>query len=134
MFEDLNKKLKKDPELRKHYQQGKLILDVTELVSKLMEKKRINKTKLAGLLGKGNSYITQLLDGTTNMTLRTISDVFTSLDAELVVSACSLSLEASQTYQYYEAEDLVQTTIDLSTDDLLDADWIQKDNVGELAA
>ena len=123
MFEDLNKKLKKDPELKKYYQQEKLILDVTELVSKLMEKKRINKTKLAGLLGKGNSYITQLLDGTTNMTLRTISDVFTSLDAELVVNAGSLSLELGQTCEY-EADDLMQTTIDTLPEELLHKNWI----------
>jgi len=83
MFEDLDEKLQKDPELRKHYQQEKLILDVTELITKQMKKNKVNKTQLANLLGVGNSYVTQLLDGTSNMTLRTISDVFTALDSEL---------------------------------------------------
>ena len=134
MFEDLTEKLKENPELRKYHQREKLILDVTELIAKLMEKNKINKTKLAGLLGVGNSYITQLLDGTSNMTLRTVSDVFFALDSELIVNACSLNLEVSQTSQYYEVEDLVQTTIDLSTEDSLYANWIQEDNVEELAA
>lgn len=134
MFEDLDEKLQEDPELRKHHQQEKLILDITELIAKQMEKNNINKTRLAELLGASRGYVTQLLDGTTNMTLRTISDVFTALDSELIISGRPLSLEASQTYQYYEAEDLVQTTINISTEDLLDTDWVQKDNVAELAA
>ncbi len=104
MFEDLNEKLKEDPELRKYHQREKLILDVTELIAINMEKKKINKTKLAELLGVGGSYVTQLLDGTTNMTLRTIADVFTSLDTELVVNAGSLSLGIGM----YKAEDETQ--------------------------
>ncbi len=50
MFEELDKKLKKDPELRKHHQQEKLILDVTELIAKSKTRKKdvpalLNKVK-----------------------------------------------------------------------------------------
>lgn len=125
----LSRKLQKDPELRKFYQQEKLILDVTELIAKLMEKKKVNKTKLAELLGVGSSHITQLLDGTTNMTLRTIADVFTSLDTELVVNAGSLSLELSQS-NVYEAEDETQFVVEVSLPkglDLLKPIWKPKE-------
>ena len=46
MFEELDKKLQTDPELKKHHQREKLILDVTELISKFMVKNKINKTML----------------------------------------------------------------------------------------
>ena len=133
MFEDLEEKLHKDPELKKHHQQEKLILDVTELIAKQMEKNKINKTKLAGLLGVGSSHITQLLDGTRNMTLRTIADVFTALDAELVINTASLSLELSQTCEY-EADDLMQTTIDTLPKELLPKNWMPNDSRERLVA
>ena len=133
MFEGLDGKLRKDPELKKHHQQEKLILDVTELIAKLMEKKEINKTKFAELLGVGSSYITQLLDGTTNMTLRTIADVFTVLDSELVVNAGSLSLGLSQTYQY-EAGAPMQAMIDKLPEELLYTNWTPKDNRKKMVA
>lgn len=93
MFEDLNEKLQKDSELKKHHQQEKLSLDVTELIAKYMKKNKISKTKFAELLGVGRNYVTQLLDDTTNITLRTIADVFTTLDVELVINAAPLNSE-----------------------------------------
>jgi len=133
MFEDLTEKLNDNLELRKYHQREKLILDVTELIAKLMNKHKINKTKLAGLLGVGNSYITQLLDGTSNMTLRTVSDVFTAIDSELVVSAASLSLELGQTCEY-EADDLMQTTIDKLPNELIQKNWIPNDSREKMVA
>lgn len=133
LIDGLLDELKQDIELRKFYQQEKLILDVTELVSKLMKKKKVNKTRLAELLGVGKSNVTQLLDGTTNMTLRTISDVFTSLDSELVVNEGSLSLGLSQTYQY-ESVDPTQTTTGILPEDLPSTNWIPKDNRKKLVA
>jgi len=104
LFDDafLSQKLKNDSELEEFYFQEKLILEVTELVASLMEKKGINKTELARRLGKGKSYITQLLDGTSNMTLRTIADVFVALDSMLIVNSGTLSLECTQSHGEYE--------------------------------
>lgn len=103
-------KLQKDPELQKFYYQEQLILEVTELIAKLMQKYKVSKSELAKRLGKGRSYVTQLLDGTSNMTLRTISDVFVVLDSMLVVKAGPLSLEIGQAYDEsdYEFEDTSQ--------------------------
>jgi antitoxin component HigA of HigAB toxin-antitoxin module len=127
---DLDEKLQKDPELRKHHQQEKLILDVTELIARLMERNKVNKTQLANLLGLGKSHITQLLDGTKNMTLRTIADVFTALDSELAIDAGSLSLGLDQTYKYdeYEAGCSIQARVDTIPEELLQTNWVPKDN------
>ncbi len=128
LIKDFGLDLEKDPELKRLYYQEKLILDVTELISKLMEKKKVNKTKLAKSLSVGKSYITQLLDGTANMTLRTISDIFIALDSELVVNAALLSLEASQSYEY-EVEDETKFVADVPLpNDLVEIHWRPKED------
>lgn len=105
--EILAKQLENDSELKKFYYQEQLILEVTETIAKLMHKHNVNKSQLADKLGKGRSYVTQLLDGTCNMTLRTISDVFVALDSMLIPAAGSLCLEKGQAYDdsYYEFDD-----------------------------
>ena len=128
MQENLAKKLQKDPELEKFYQQEKLILGITELIAELMEKEKINKTKLAELLGVGKSHITQLLDGTTNMTLRTISDVFTALDSELIVNASSLSFDVVQDYGYKPKEEKQFVVEQLIPNDLVEIHWTPRKN------
>lgn len=99
--------LQNDPELKNLYYQEQLILEVTETIAKLMHTHKVSKSALAGRLDKGRSYVTQLLDGTCNMTLRTISDVFVALDSMLIPTAGPLSLERGQAYDdsYYEFED-----------------------------
>ncbi|WP_413503892.1 helix-turn-helix domain-containing protein [Serratia grimesii] len=52
-----------------------LTFDVTEDILILMEDKEISKTDLAKKLGKTKAYISQLLSGSKNMTLKTLSDV-----------------------------------------------------------
>ncbi len=87
--------LNSDSEEMRLYQQEWLILEVTELIAELMEKKGIKKNKLAQLLGKSKGYITQLLDGRANMTLRTVADVMWALDSSLGVSSQSLGFASS---------------------------------------
>jgi hypothetical protein len=55
------------------------ILDVTELICRTMEETDVGRAELAHRLGKTKGYVTQLLDGRANMTIRTIADVFTAL-------------------------------------------------------
>jgi len=74
-------------ERRKLLQQERTILEVTELICKLMQAGNIKKSELAERLGRSKGYVTQLLDGRANMTLRTISDVLSVLRATLHVSA-----------------------------------------------
>jgi AraC-like DNA-binding protein len=74
------------------YQQERAITQVTELICDLMEQKHVSRAKLAQLLKKSRSYVTQLLDGETNMTVRTISDVFTVLGHEQQTYASPITI------------------------------------------
>ena len=60
---------------RKMLAEEKLILDVTEQLWSSMEDKNLSKTDVAELLGKSKSYLSQLLSGSRNMTLRTLADL-----------------------------------------------------------
>lgn len=67
------------PEGMKLFQQERMILEVTEMIWEIMEKGAITKSELAHRLEKSKAYVTQLLNGMTNMTLRTVSDVLFAL-------------------------------------------------------
>lgn len=47
----------------------------------------VNKAELARRLGKSRAYVTQLLGGRANMTVRTLADVAYALDAEVKLDA-----------------------------------------------
>lgn len=85
----IENELKDDRDLARLTRQEELILDVTELILEKMEQKGLNKSKLAEMLGTNKSHITQLLRGSRNMTLRTVSDIFFGLDYKLTVNAIS---------------------------------------------
>ncbi len=68
---------------KKLFAEEMLITECTELICKLMKEKNITRAQLAKKLGKTKGYITQLLNGNANMTLRTIADVFYVLGAEV---------------------------------------------------
>ncbi|HUW84462.1 MAG TPA: hypothetical protein VMZ31_16885 [Phycisphaerae bacterium] len=89
-------------ERRKLLQQERVILEVTELVCELMQKDGTKKSELAERLGRSKGYVTQLLDGRANMTLRTISDVLCALRATLHVSAQPLDTDEEQSSHQYE--------------------------------
>lgn len=79
MIKSQIERLADDPEGLRLFQQERLILSATERICELMEEKDINRKTLADSLGTSKSFVTQLLDGSRNMTLRTLSDVFLSL-------------------------------------------------------
>ncbi len=63
-----------------------LILDVTEQIWERMQSLGLKKQDLADKLDKGKSHVTQLLSGSRNMTLRTLSDIATALDCEVKIT------------------------------------------------
>ncbi len=91
MSETLTERLTKTPEGMRLYQQERVIQELTDLICELMEEQKVSRSELASLLGKTKGYITQLLDGRTNMTVRTISDVFTALGRAVHFQDGSLS-------------------------------------------
>ena len=76
MAETLTERLTATPEGMRLYQQERAILDLTELVCEIMEEQGVSRSDLARRLDKTKGYVTQLLDGRANMTVRTMSDVF----------------------------------------------------------
>ena len=73
------------PEDLKEYEQEGLILQVTEGIWKVLKERGWNKTDLANALGTSKSNVTQLLNGSRNMTLRTLSDICFALGATVRV-------------------------------------------------
>jgi transcriptional regulator with XRE-family HTH domain len=62
-----------------------LITQVAEEIWKALDEADLNKTDLAGKLSKSKGYITQLLNGSRNMTLRTLADICFALDKTPVI-------------------------------------------------
>ena len=86
-MKQIESELREDRELSKLTSQEELILNVTELVLEKMEQKSVSKSQLAHMLDTNKSHITQLLRGSRNMTLRTVSDIFFELDCKLKIEA-----------------------------------------------
>jgi transcriptional regulator with XRE-family HTH domain len=84
-----------DPERRRLYEREALALDASELISRLMQERSVNKTDLAGLAGTSKSHITSLLSGSRNMTLHTLADLAFVLGHKLEMRATPLGEAAS---------------------------------------
>ena len=71
----LLEKYLEDPEFARLMAQGDLIMEVTETLCELLEKEKISRKELADRLGKSKGFISQLLNGGRNLTLRTVADI-----------------------------------------------------------
>jgi transcriptional regulator with XRE-family HTH domain len=78
---------KPDAEYERLLAEEALILDATELISELMQAKGITRAELAKQIGKTRGFVTQVLSGNRNMTLRTLADLAHALDARAKVVA-----------------------------------------------
>ena len=58
------------------------IVRVTNQIEELMERKDISRSELAAMLGRSRGWVTQLLDGERNKTIRTVAYVFSVLGAQ----------------------------------------------------
>ena len=70
VIDDMN-----DPEFRKLLAQEELILEVTETICELLENEKVSRKELADRLRKSKGFISQLLNGGRNLTLRTVADI-----------------------------------------------------------
>jgi transcriptional regulator with XRE-family HTH domain len=78
---------KRDPrEFRRAYAQEDLIANVTEDLCRLMEEQKISRAELARRADTTPSHITQLLDGTRNMTLRTTATLAHALSCHASIT------------------------------------------------
>lgn len=73
------------PEGKRLVDQERLILQATERIVELMQEQNVTRTELAKRLGRTKGWISQLLAGEANFTLRTLADVFGALGLRPVV-------------------------------------------------
>lgn len=64
-----------DPEFGRLMAQENFIMEVTETFCDILESENVKRNKLAELLGKTKGYVSQILGGGRNLTLRTMSDI-----------------------------------------------------------
>lgn len=68
--------LQADPEHHKLFEQERLIVDVAEEIYAAMERgEGVSRAGLAQRLGKSRAFVTQILSGSRNLTLRSIADI-----------------------------------------------------------
>ncbi len=79
--------LMKDPSFRKLLAIESLVTEAAELIARLMAEKKVNKAALAKRLNRSRAWITQLLSGKTNMSVRTLAELAYALEAEVKLDA-----------------------------------------------
>jgi transcriptional regulator with XRE-family HTH domain len=77
------------PEFRKLLAVETLVLQASELIATLMAERKMSKADLARLLNKSRAWVTQLLSGRANITVRTLAEVVHALESEVVLHARS---------------------------------------------
>lgn len=65
----------KDGEFARTMAQENLIMGVTETVCKILKEDQLTRSKFAHIMGKTRGYVSQLLNGRRNITLRVLSDI-----------------------------------------------------------
>lgn len=86
MTADWIKHLEQSTNGRKLLEQERLIVEVTETIARLMEEQRVSRAELARKIEKTPAFITKLLNGDNNFTLRTLSDVAFAMDRSVHIS------------------------------------------------
>ena len=80
-------KMFEEAENTSDYQLQSTVVDLTEDICEIMEAKSITRADLARRLGKSRAWVTKLLRGDRNLTLRTIVEVLWELGYKVSVSA-----------------------------------------------
>ena len=75
--------LMEDPEFRKLLAVEGLAAEASEVIARLMAERGMSKADLARRLGKSRAWVTQLLSGQTNMTVRTLAEAVFALEGEV---------------------------------------------------
>jgi hypothetical protein len=73
------------------YEQERLLVEATELISNVLETTNTKRGELAHRLGRSKAYVTQILRGNQNLTLRTLADVCWALDYRIVMQSQPLA-------------------------------------------
>ncbi len=77
------------PQRQRIIEQERVLVDAAELVSKAMEFRCVTRTDLANKLDHSKAYVTQVLRGNQNLTLKTLADVLHVLNCRLILAAAT---------------------------------------------
>ena len=83
--------LTEDPAFRRLLAVEALAAEASEVIARLMAEQNVSKADLARRLNKSRAWVTQLLSGKANVTMRTLAEVVYTLDAEVKLHAQRLS-------------------------------------------
>lgn len=78
------------PHNRRIYEQERLMTEITDTIYQQMEQQGRNQNFLATRMGRSKGFISQVLSGKRNMTLRTVSDLYWTLNLRLIPKAESI--------------------------------------------
>jgi transcriptional regulator with XRE-family HTH domain len=73
-------------EHRRLLRQEELIVEVTEALARALQELQISQSQLAARLEKSKGFVSQILGGGRNLTLRTLSDVADALECAVQVN------------------------------------------------
>ena len=99
-----------DPVHMRLFQQERAIYEVTELLESTMAEVGVTRAELARRLGKSKGWVTQLLDGDANKTIRTVADAFAVVGREYRSFQCPIRIDNKAGYE-----------VSVSTTSLVDA-------------
>ena len=87
-----------DPEFRRLLSIEALVAEASETVAGLMAEQNLSNADLARRLNKSRAWVTQLLSGKANMTIRTLAEVVYTLGAEakLVAGRLRVGMQTSR--------------------------------------
>lgn len=72
----------KEAENDSRYHAEGLKLEIAEQIFKFMEKREVNQTKLAEIMGVNRAYISRILKGNVNLTIETLGKISCGLNSE----------------------------------------------------
>jgi len=106
VIDDMN-----DHEFRKLLAQEELILEVTETICDILENEKISRKELADRLCKTKGFISQLLNGGRNLTLRTVADILHVLGYKVALKPDKLVTHrrASNVIEFPQSQTAYQT-------------------------
>lgn len=73
-------RLRQTEDGRRAVERARLVMQATEAIASLLEEQGVSRAELARRIGKSPAFVTKLLRGDNNFTLRTLSDVFFALN------------------------------------------------------
>jgi transcriptional regulator with XRE-family HTH domain len=103
----------KEAENTADYQLETVVIDLTEQICEIMEAKGISRADLARKLGKSRAWVTKVLRGDQNLTLKTVVDIFWELGYTIDFESHlkKLSWSEWEEYERYSSRDVVSIPV-----------------------